>query len=334
VRAGDPCDRLDNYGVGSQFQLVAIAGKPEGLGMKSGHLQPSFSRPASPVAIRKVASYSNDFASVMFETLQQFKLDVRDKNVLLKPNFVAFDPHGFINTHPVVIEGAREAFRRLGAKSVMVGDGPALERDVQTVLESVCFREFLGDPSKFFADLNLDDVQKVQLKTHASRLRELCLPKTLLRADFVVSMAKLKTHHWAGVTLSLKNMFGVVPGGCYGWPKNVLHWAGIDEAILDLNSTVGPDFAIVDGIVGMEGNGPSQGTPRHSGVLVFGSDPVAVDATCTRVMGLIPERIRYLRKAAYLLGHVAENKIQQIGESLTSVRTQFEVLPQFATLRE
>jgi uncharacterized protein (DUF362 family) len=252
---------------------------------------------------------------------------------LLKPNFVAFDPKGFINTHPVVVEGAREAFRRLGAKSVMVGDGPALERDVQAVLESVRFREFLGDPSKFFADLNLDDVQKVPLRTRASRLRELCFPKTLLRADFVVSMAKLKTHHWAGVTLSLKNMFGVVPGGCYGWPKNVLHWAGIDEAILDLNSTVGPDFAIVDGIVGMEGNGPSQGTPRHSRVLVFGSDPVAVDATCTRVMGLVPERIKYLRKAAYLLGHVAENKIQQIGESVTSVKTQFEVLPEFVGLR-
>ncbi len=301
--------------------------------MRSANLQPSFSRPASPVAIRKVASYAEDMASLIFETLQQFKLDVRDKDVLLKPNLVAFDPGGFINTHPVVIEGAREAFRRLGAKSVMIGDGPALERDAQAVLESVRFRNFLGDPSKFFADLNLDDVQKVQLKTHASRLRELCFPKTLLRADFVVSIAKLKTHHWAGVTLSLKNMFGVVPGGCYGWPKNVLHWAGIDEAILDLNSTVGPDFAIVDGIVGMEGNGPSQGTPRHCGVLVFGRDPVAVDATCTRLMGLVPERIKYLRKAAYLLGHVAESKIQQIGESLPSVRAQFEVLPEFAGLR-
>ena len=83
-------------------------------------------------------------------------------------------------------------------------------------------------------------------------------------------------------------LFGIVPGSCYGWPKNVLAWAGIDRAILDINAVARPDFAIVDGIVGMEGNGPNQGTPKASGVLILGSDPVAVDATCCRVMGLLP----------------------------------------------
>jgi uncharacterized protein (DUF362 family) len=145
-------------------------------------------------------------------------------------------------------------------------------------------------------------------------------------------MPKLKTHHWVGVTLSLKNMFGIVPGCCYGWPKNILHWAGIVSSILDLNSTVRPDFAIVDGIIGMEGNGPIQGSAKPSGVLILGDDPVAVDATCARVMGLEPERIDYLAKAGVLLGHLRPENIRQLGESVASVRTPFAVLPAFQRL--
>jgi uncharacterized protein (DUF362 family) len=165
-------------------------------------------------------------------------------------------------------------------------------------------------------------------------LKELYLPKTVLGVDVVVSMPKLKTHHWAGATLSLKNMFGVVPGSCYGWPKNVLHWAGIDRAILDINAAVRPDFAIVDGIVGMEGNGPIQGTPKDCGVLIFGDDPVAVDATSCRVMGLLPERIKYVAAAGTLLGHTKTEKIQQVGESIEAVRSPFVVLREFAHLRQ
>ena len=286
----------------------------------------------SQVVIRRVGSYQQEIAAVMFESLAPFALPVKDKSVLLKPNLVGLDPHGFINTHPTVIAAARECFLRMGAARVLVGDGPALDRDTEAVLESVRLREHLGPLKDVFVDLNLDDVERVMLPTHASRLGELYLPKTCMGVDFVVSMPKLKTHHWAGVTLSMKNMFGIVPGACYGWPKNVLHWAGIDRAILDINAGARPDFAIVDGIVGMEGNGPTQGSPKASGVLVFGNDPVAVDATCCRVMGLRPERVKYLAQAGTMLGHVQVDKIQQVGESIESVRQAFDVLPAFHQL--
>jgi uncharacterized protein (DUF362 family) len=302
------------------------------LSLRNQSLIPSFQRPASQVVIRRVGSYQQEIAAVMFESLAPFALPVKDKTVLLKPNLVGLDPHGFINTHPTVIAAARECFLRMGAARVMVGDGPALDRDTEAVLESVRLREHLGPLKDVFVDLNLDDVERVTLPTHASRLRELYLPKTCMGVDFVVSMPKLKTHHWAGVTLSMKNMFGIVPGACYGWPKNVLHWAGIDRAILDINAGARPDFAIVDGIVGMEGNGPTQGQPKASGVLVFGNDPVAVDATCCRVMGLRAERVKYLAQAGTMLGHVQVAKIQQVGESIESVRQAFEVLPAFHQL--
>ena len=302
--------------------------------MRDRTLTPSFQRPPSKVLIRRAAGYDQDLASVVFESLREFQLPVMGKTVLLKANLVGLDPKRVMNTHPAVIAAARDSFLRLGASRVLIGDGPAMDRDTEAIIESIRLREYAGPLARAFVDLNLDDVERVPFHTHASRLKELYLPKTALGVDFLVSMPKLKTHHWAGVTLSLKNMFGIVPGGCYGWPKNVLHWAGIDRAILDINAAARPDFAIVDGIMGMEGNGPIQGEPKACGVLVFGSDPVAVDATCCRVMGLIPDRVKYLAAAGTLLGHIKADKIQQVGESIASVRTPFAVLKAFAQTAE
>jgi uncharacterized protein (DUF362 family) len=317
-------------------------------------LAPPFQRANSQVAIRRVADYEQDLVEIICETLREFDRDtsrktsngttqthnaglstrVRGKTVLLKPNFVGPDRLGCVNTHPGLVAAARESFLKLGAAQVLIGEGPAMDRDTEAILESVHLRNFVGPLEKTFVDLNIDDVTRVPLKTRASRLKELCFPNTLLRADFVVSMPKLKTHHWAGVTLSLKNMFGVVPGSCYGWPKNVLHWAGIDNSILDINAAVRPDFAIVDGIVGMEGNGPIQGTPKPANAVILGNDPVAVDATCCRIMGLRPEKVRHIARAGTLLGHVDADRIDQLGESIESVRVPFAVLKEFAKLQE
>lgn len=304
------------------------------MSLATSSLLPPFARPASKVAIRRAASYDADLTSLISETLREFNLPIRGQRVLLKPNFVEPDPEGIINTQPAVIAAARESFLRLGAASVVVGEGPGHERDTEAIVETIGLRNHLGSLENVFIDLNLDDVAPVPLKTRASRLKQLYLPRTVLNADVIVSLPKLKTHHWVGATLSLKNMFGIVPGNCYGWPKNVLHWAGISSSILDINGTVRPDFAIVDGIVGMEGNGPIQGTAKACGVLVMGDDPVAVDATAARVMGLAPERIDYLAKAGTLLGHLKQDKLHQIGESIASVRTPFAVLETFGHLQD
>jgi uncharacterized protein (DUF362 family) len=296
-------------------------------------LTPSHQRDVSRVAIRCVESYEIELVAPMIETLREFDLPVQGKTVLLKPNFVGPDPQNLINTHPAVVAAARESFLQLGAERVLIGDGPALERDTEAILESMHLREHIGPLANCFVDLNLDSARRTVLRTNASSLGKLYLPETVLGADLVVSMPRLKTHHWAGITLSLKNMFGIVPGNCYGWPKNILHWAGITRALLDINSTICPDFAIVDGIIGMEGNGPTQGTPKPCGVIVMGDDPVAVDATCTRIMGLLPERVEYLAQAALLIGHLKEERIRQIGESISRVQTPFEVLGNFKKLK-
>jgi uncharacterized protein (DUF362 family) len=143
----------------------------------------------------------------------------------------------------------------------------------------------------------------------------------------------MKTHHWVGATLSMKNLFGVVPGGVYGWPKNALHWAGIAESIADLHSVFPRAFTLVDAIVGMEGNGPIQGVPKPMGVLVAGADPVAVDATCCRLMRLDPARMEYMRLAAGEPARLDESNVRQRGESIASLAQPFALIPQFGGLR-
>ena len=136
----------------------------------------------------------------------------------------------------------------------------------------------------------------------------------VLDADVVVSMPKMKTHHWTQVTLSLKNLFGTLPGRVYGWPKNVLHWAGIERSILDIAGAVRPAYAIVDGIVGMEGNGPISGEAVAAGVLVFADDPVAADAVGAQLMGRDPDEIPYIAEAGRFLGVADLDRIEQRGE--------------------
>jgi uncharacterized protein (DUF362 family) len=138
----------------------------------------------------------------------------------------------------------------------------------------------------------------------------------------------MKTHHWVGATLSMKNFFGVVPGAVYGWPKNVLHWAGINESIVDLSHVFPATFAVVDGIEAMEGNGPIQGDSRHVGVLVAGGDLPAVDSTCCRVMGINPQKIPYLSLAS-LQGQTVELNVSQVGEKISEVQSSFKVLPDY-----
>jgi uncharacterized protein (DUF362 family) len=125
----------------------------------------------------------------------------------------------------------------------------------------------------------------------------------VLSSDFIVSMPKVKTHHWTGVTLSMKNMFGIVPGTRYGWPKNVLHWAGIHECILDICATVRPHFVIADGIVGMEGDGPLNGIARRMNSILLSDDPVAADFRLAGLLGSEPRSITHVREGARFLGN-------------------------------
>ena len=287
----------------------------------------------SRVAILQAARYSQELDQTLAAGLRLFSIDVRGKRVVLKPNLVDYAAGDAINTHPLLVLAAAESFRRMGAKSVVVAEGPGHQRDTELVLSQSGYQESLRDEKVRFVDLNRDELVRTPLRAAYMGMRDLWLPRTVLEADFLVSMPKIKTHHWAGVTLSMKNMFGVVPGSRYGWPKNILHWKGIQESILDVCATAPVRFVIADGILAMEGNGPLNGTPRPLGKIVLADDPIAADATCARLMGFEPERIVHIREGSRFLGNSAPELLDQVGETVNAPATPFEVVPEFQDLR-
>jgi uncharacterized protein (DUF362 family) len=285
---------------------------------------------AAQVFIGRAQSYRVDLTVIILDGLKSLgvtRAEVRGKRILLKPNLVETAPgQSHINTHPAVVAAAAEVFRRLDAGDVFVAEGQGHRRDSWLVLDESGMRAALKEAGLRFVDLNHDEVVRLENAGTHTGLEHLYLPRTLVGADWVVSMPKLKTHHWAGMTCAMKNLFGVMPGMVYGWPKNVLHWEGVHESILDVNATTPTALAIVDGIVGMEGDGPIMGTPKQVGCLVMGRNPAAVDATCARVAGLKPLRIPYLAGASGYLGPIREGNIEQRGEQIAAVRTCFSLI--------
>lgn len=282
------------------------------------------------VCIAPAVEYEADLSGTITEALRAIGWDasrVRGKRVLLKPNLVETAiGHRHINTHPAVVVGAAEAFARWGAAEVIVAEGQGHQRDTHIVLDESGMTAALRSARLRFVDLNHDEVEPIPRRGGWTKLERLMLPRTLLGVDLIVSLPKLKTHHWAGMTCAMKNFFGVMPGIVYGWPKNVLHYQGIDNSILAINATVRPHLAIVDGIIGMEGDGPIMGTPKPLGALIVGDNLPAVDATCARLMMLEPRRIKYLSQASGRLGPILAHNIAQRGEAIERMRRDFAIL--------
>jgi uncharacterized protein (DUF362 family) len=251
---------------------------------------------------------------------------LRGKRVLLKPNLVEPTrefPH--ITTHPSMVIATAEVFRRWDA-TVTVGEAPGHVRDTEMALVESGLDDALRGVKLQFVDLNYDEVGKVANAGDASKLKEIYFPRTVLEADLIVSMPKLKTHHWVGVTAAMKNLYGTLPGIKYGWPKNVLHHAGIPQTVIDINASLPRSIAVIDGIVCMEGDGPILGTAKPLGLVAIGTNLPALDATCARVMGVSPERVSYLGLAADRLGPIADAQIDQRGDDWRKLVSPFQLL--------
>lgn len=252
--------------------------------------------------------------------------DFHGKRVLLKPNLVEPSrdrPH--MTTHPAMILAAAEAFRGWDAE-VRVGEAPGHMRDTGVALLESGVGEALAAAELPFADLNYQASIWSKNRTRCSRIEGIYLPQDVLEADYLVSMPKLKTHHWVGMTCSMKNLYGILPGLRYGWPKNVLHHHGIPQTVVDIHGTVPHALAIVDAIECMEGDGPILGTPKTLGAVIVGANLTATDATAARIMGLAPQRIEYLRLAEHRLGPLSTQRIEQRGEAWESLATPFQLL--------
>lgn len=321
-RASQPAGKPLGERVRSVFKKIVVRGLD---GMRQPPAQ-------SRVHIAKAADYSADLVAILRKQFEHFRAEVplAGKRVVLKPNLVEYHRDKVINTNPAVVGAVIELCKSEGAAEVIVAEGPGHWRNLEFLAAESGLGDVLKKHGVRLVDLNHDEPVKTLNLGRLTGLEYLYLTRTITSAEVFISLPKLKTHHWAGATLSLKNLFGTLPGICYGWPKNELHWRGIPNSIIDIALTQTPHLAVVDGIVGMEGDGPLNGTARHVGALVMGNDLVAVDATCCRLMGLPAERIAHVALGAHKkLGRLDADKIEQLGEPIAALAQQFAPPPRF-----
>ena len=280
----------------------------------------------SAVAIVPVENYESDIFAIVKEHLKGFAVpDLKGQTVVLKPNMVEFREGKPVTTNPAMLRAAILLAQDWGAKKIIVAEGPGHMRDTEYLLEVTGLGPMCKKMGVPFVDLNLDEIEEVENKDGFTNLKSFFLPRTIVHADAVISVPKLKTHHWVGVTCSMKNFFGTVPGRKYGWPKNLLHIQGIPHSIIDLQNLVKPRFAIVDAITCMEGDGPINGVAKHMGFVVLGGDLAAVDATCVRMLKLNPHDFPYIRLAGKVVGNIDEAQIDVSGPAVAAIAQTFEM---------
>ncbi|TAH49589.1 MAG: DUF362 domain-containing protein [Chloroflexota bacterium] len=288
--------------------------------------------PPARVALASVASYDDDVLSAIRTLWRDANApDLANARVVLKPNLVDSIPERPCYTMPQVTEALIQFLRdEIQVKALVVAEGMTFRRDPHAILIETGYREMLERQRVEFVDLNYDDLVKIPLRGGYAKMDSLFMARTVAEADALISIPKLKTHHWTKISGSIKNLFGIVPGAKYGFPKNTLHMHGIDAFLAELlDSLPTPKrFALVDGIVGLQGDGPLFGAPVPSGALIGGQDFLAVDATAARLMGFDPTTIEILAFMAWAgLGQIDVNRIQVRGAALNELKRNYELAP-------
>jgi uncharacterized protein (DUF362 family) len=219
-----------------------------------------------------------------------------------------------------------------GAKRIVVGEGPASGDGWAAFMQSgyVAMVEDLEKEGIKVELLDFTDEPYTWVKSKGLANPEYAVPKVVTEATCVISVPALKTHSMTGVTLGLKNVaVGLLAGRVYGFFKYGAPHQKIPEWITDMCSIFKINYTVVDGIWGMEGNGPLNGTPINMDLIVAGADPVAVDSVCTAIMGFDPKNIVHIMMAAQNgLGVADLGQITIEGEKIASVAKPFKVVPE------
>jgi uncharacterized protein (DUF362 family) len=238
--------------------------------------------------------------------------------VLIKVNFITDKTwETGATTDPLVVEAIIDKLKPLGVTiNVVESDATMTNADKAnevTGMKVMCQRngvEFI----------NLRYVkEKVKLDiSNEEVLGSITVPK-IVAESAIISAAKLKTHASTGVTLGMKNLFGLLPDKF----KAKYHARGISKVIVDINTVIRPALTVIDGFVAMEGQGPVDGTPVKMDLIIASKDVVAADATGCRVMGIDPHSLSHTRRAAEKgLGNI--DNIQVIGQKLEDVSRTFK----------
>ena len=216
--------------------------------------------------------------------------DVAGKNVLLKPNILMDAvPEKAITTHPVFLEAVIRLVTEWGASRILVGDSPGLQGPNFTARLSG-LREIALKNNAEWVDFSKN---KTEMEIPDGKIcRHFTLTKAVNDADVIISLPKLKTHQFMLFSGTIKNNFGLIPSVA----KSTFHvkyasQEAFASMLVDLNLLVKPAYAFMDAVIGMEGPGPSGGSPRQTGLVLASSNILALDIAACSIMGYPAEKI-------------------------------------------
>ena len=249
-----------------------------------------------------------------------------DSRVLIKPNMYGTASSGSgLVTDARVTEAVTRKVLELGPKSVIIGDGAGAGYDFPGFSTEEAFKasgtlEVAQRLGVELRNLNRDTFEEVSIE-EPRVMEKVRIAKTALESDVIISIAVLKSHIRTHVTLSLKNMKGVMPGT----EKRKSHRLGLDLAIVDLNSVVRPSYAVIDATVGMEGLWQYPQDMKEVGLVIAGRDALAVDLVGTSLMGIDTNQVMHLTYLAQKEGRTVDlEQIDLVGQPLEPYRQQFK----------
>lgn len=253
-----------------------------------------------------------------------FKVSNGEK-IVIKPNLCAKSPPEAGATTDVRIVQALVRYILDKAKcSVSIVESDSYARDCERPFEKLGYKDLEKTPHVYLANLSSEETTTTDFQ--GKFFKKIQVPKTLSSYDFFITVAKLKTAIIHGMSGAYKNQFG-----CLAVKEKRSYHPFLNEVLFDLNTFLKPNLCVVDGIVGMEGCGPTDGSPKSMGVILLGKDPVAIDAVSCHIMGIDPFKIPHLKYAFENdLGEIRIENIHLLGEPLENVRTMFTLVPERA----
>jgi uncharacterized protein (DUF362 family) len=240
------------------------------------------------------------------------------KTVLIKVNFITVKTWDTgATTDPIVVEAIIKKLKDLPLE-IYVVESDATMTSADKAFKATGMAEMCERNS--VECLNLRHVkEKVTIDVpEGEALKEIKVPR-IVTESAIISAAKLKTHTSTGVTLGMKNIFGLLPDKL----KLKYHRKGISKVIVDINTVLKPALTVVDGFVGMEGRGPVGGEAVQMDLILAGTDVVATDSIGCKVMGIDPHEIQHIKRGhEKKLGNIDD--IELVGEKLDTVTRIFK----------
>jgi len=246
--------------------------------------------------------------------------------VALKVNLLMpASPAKGVTTHPAFVGAVARQVQKVGGMPFIVDSPGAGIPYKERVLKLVYKKSgLMAVADEVGVELNYDTSVEVVHHPEGTLIKRFEVIKSVRNADVIVNLPKLKTHAFTTLTCAVKNLFGCLPGFVKpGYHSKLSNVEQFSQMLLDLNSLVSPTINIVDGVVGMEGEGPSQGELRDVGVIIAGADAVEVDLAACEVLGIPPATVPYLKIAL----DSGAGRPQLVGDKLDSLKISDLKLP-------